>query len=752
MCFLLFLLMLGGICDEFVATPGPGEAGLRVLFQDRANQDLITHLGTRYEVVHPVQVGQEWGRRLSTRTSPEASSHLQQTSLLIETFEYKLHLDLELNTNLFPPTLVQFVYEKEGSPYSIQELPENCYYHAKMKNYPTGRAAFYTCNGIRGIIVLENKVFLLHPLRGNHSDSPPHLLYHLSSDEILNCGNVNEAIGTLENIMQINHEENVIQRNKYIELALVVDQNLFEKFKLPLKDVVASTIEIVNYADLLFRPLNTYISVVYVEIWSENQVDMQHDISETLKRFQIYSERRMKRISIDSAQLLSGLRFSHNKKGKANLDTICTINAVGVTSVSDVFKRHVTSIALAHSIGHNLGMTHDKTDCDCSESPGCIMANEAPYFSSSIFSSCSIMEYHKTLNRGYGACLFNMPTMRKSICGNSVLEESEECDCGPPEECMTRDPCCDPLTCKLITHAQCSSGPCCKKCKLLSSDHLCRRSKGECDIPEFCSGKDGQCPEDLYKRNGAICSGGLGYCFQGSCPLLKSQCQNIWGDDSDSANSACFEKLNVLGTPNGNCGLDSRGDIHKCEIQDSFCGTLQCSDGDKAPVSKDDLPADFVIYRMNAKGVVHECKARTFSSEDFEQGLVKDGTKCGYQKFCSNQTCTSIKSLVSGKCPLEEFQSTCSGHGVCTNLNSCSCEEGWRGIDCSVMDEERNGDDYYNSREDSVLGENEFQLNLKLGITVLAASIILGLGLLVIVVLFIFYRNLKTAKTSIAKI
>ncbi|KAG8173255.1 hypothetical protein JTE90_002293 [Oedothorax gibbosus] len=26
--------------------------------------------------------------------------------------------------------------------------------------------------------------------------------------------------------MQINHEENVIQRNKYIELALVVDQNL----------------------------------------------------------------------------------------------------------------------------------------------------------------------------------------------------------------------------------------------------------------------------------------------------------------------------------------------------------------------------------------------------------------------------------------------------------------------------------------------------------------------------------------------
>ncbi|GFT37230.1 disintegrin and metalloproteinase domain-containing protein 33 [Trichonephila clavipes] len=92
-------------------------------------------------------------------------------------------------------------------------------------------------------------------------------------------------------------------------------------------------------------------------------------------------------------------------------------------------------------------------------------------------------------------------------------------------------------------------------------------SEGECDIPEFCDGKNGQCPDDLFKKNGAICSGGLGYCFQGQCPLLKIQCQNVWGEDAENANAACYERLNILGTPNGNCGYDNKGDIRKCAIE-----------------------------------------------------------------------------------------------------------------------------------------------------------------------------------------
>lgn len=50
-------------------------------------------------------------------------------------------------------------------------------------------------------------------------------------------------------------------------------------------------------------------------------------------------------------------------------------------------------------------------------------------------------------------------------CGNKIVEDDEDCDCGNLEECES-DPCCDGITCKLKTEAQCASGLCCDNCKV----------------------------------------------------------------------------------------------------------------------------------------------------------------------------------------------------------------------------------------------------------------------------------------------
>ncbi|XP_035207887.1 disintegrin and metalloproteinase domain-containing protein 28-like isoform X2 [Stegodyphus dumicola] len=541
-------------------------------------------------------------------------------------------------------------------------------------------------------------------------------------------------------------------RNKYIETALVLDQTLIEEFKSPPEDIAAAALEIINYVNLLFQPLNTYVSLVYLELWEEDQMKFDTVMNETLSDFQDYTARKINRISVDAAHLLTGFKFDSDKNGLAFIDSICTANAAGLTRVDNHFQPHITSFILAHSIGHNLGMSHDQAHCKCSNYSACVMTNDVPLLSSAFFSNCSVGEFYQTLSKGYGACLFNMPTMRMSVCGNRITEEPEECDCGTVEECATENPCCDPMTCKLIKHAQCSSGPCCRKCKLLSPDHLCRSSKGECDIAEFCDGKSGECPEDLYKKNGAMCSDGNGYCFQGACPVLKEQCQEIWGQNADVADSVCFKRLNVLGTPYGNCGSDSDDQIHKCTVENSLCGLIQCSKGEVS-TSDETLPIEYVVHKMNSQGRIHECKVRIFGSKDFKRNLVKDGTKCGYWKLCVNQTCTSVKDIVSGNCPSVDPELMCSGHGVCTNINTCVCDEGWKGLECNIVDEENkwrttNEDsEYYDSIQESNMkpsykGRNELNLHPNLVIIVIAASITIGLSLLLILFLFIIYRKL----------
>ncbi|XP_037027838.1 disintegrin and metalloproteinase domain-containing protein unc-71 [Bradysia coprophila] len=599
---------------------------------------------------------------------------------------------------------------------------EHCYYHGTVKDYPGASAAFHTCNGVSGVIHVGNETFVIHPFYGGDlSQKHPHVIFEARTKANKGCANSGNMFlsrrqkhisGLVLDEEQLHpngggrYKRDVREKTKYIETAIIVDKAMFEKRNGSTRaEVVHDAIQVANIADLYFRTLNTRVAVVYVETWAQNQaqIDSGKDISKAISNFNDYTTRNLFGIDRDTTQLLTGETFAGGESGMAVPDTVCNPKAVGISVDINVYEPHLLAGTMAHMIGHNIGMGHDdgREECFCRDWHGCIMAqsivgleNVQPYK----FSECSKKDYIDQLRTGHGLCLLNKPNeleMRRN-CGNKIIEDDEQCDCGSLDECEL-DPCCDGITCKLKVEAECASGLCCDNCKLKKQGVICRPSSNECDIPEYCTGDSGICPRDVYKKNGNTCGQtrsalgditGQGYCFNGDCPTLTMQCEGIWGYGGTAADQQCYDQFNTKGSINGHCGVDASGHYKKCDLDNVKCGTLQCKEGDRQPNPEgmDQLNSRTII---SIKGVEYECKATVgsanLSNEFPEHGLVKDGTPCGDNLVCVNQTCVSIYPHIDQtKCPTNNMDMECFGHGVCTNTNRCFCDTGYSGPDCSI--------------------------------------------------------------------
>jgi hypothetical protein len=279
-----------------------------------------------------------------------------------------------------------------------------------------------------------------------------------------------------------------------------------------------------------------------------------------------------------SHQLLSGEDFDGGVVGLAHLSTICNrylkygLGIVQATSSLDAISAKIA----AHELGHNLGFYHitQYASRGTLSNPSSIEHCKLQYQSvmypiilgaGVIWDKCTttwwqdrIQGYPRNCASSGGCNIDPYPAscmLPKTVsCGNGLLEEGEECDCGEP----CNDPCCNANTCKLI--GQCSPliHECCTpSCAVRRGGGTCRGTFHPfCDRQETCDGINRDCPVDTFmnQREGCVLGDDLGVCYNGRCVSRSIQCNSI------PEKYAYFK--------DGECARSTEGDV--------ACGVLYC--------------------------------------------------------------------------------------------------------------------------------------------------------------------------------
>ncbi|XP_073474254.1 disintegrin and metalloproteinase domain-containing protein 33-like isoform X1 [Aquarana catesbeiana] len=622
---------------------------------------------------------------LKDKLSPERGE------ILVTSEGRRLILEVERNRLLLSPGFTETHYTAEGERVTVTpNHTEHCYYHGWVRGSEESSVALSTCEGISGLIVLDaNNSFYLQPLAAPGSGS--HMLYRTEHLPIKGggCGH-GEPSSTAtshlnEFLSQPGHhrmKRNVWGAQKFMELYIVADHSMYMKQNMDLGKTKQRAMEIANFVDKFYMAVNIKVALIGLEVWTAgDQCEIRNDANYSLRTFLAWKQKLRSRKKHDNAQLITGATFQGTTIGMAPLEGMCTAENSGGVSMDHSELAIGAAATMAHEIGHNFGMSHDKDYCCKEATPdqgGCIMAAATGHPFPRKFSSCSQQQLRNYFAKGGGMCLFNMPNTDDLVmgkkCGNGFLEEGEQCDCGEPEECT--NPCCNAKDCTLKEGAQCAHGECCYNCKLKAAGTQCREKAGGCDLPEFCRGDNAFCPANVYMMDGSSCAYGEAYCMNGMCLTHMQQCVNLWGSGARPAPDICFIDVNKAGDRYGNCGKDTQGgNFVKCKPQDAKCGKIQCQSSADKPKQDNTVSMDTTInidgYEVKCRGA-HSYSMQEDEGDSSDPGLVMTGTKCGDGMVCQDRQCKNASFI-----ELEKCLSQCNGHGVCNSNKHCHCHAGW---------------------------------------------------------------------------
>ncbi|XP_052024124.1 disintegrin and metalloproteinase domain-containing protein 1b-like [Apodemus sylvaticus] len=658
--------------------------------------------------------------------------------LLIQGQKQLLHLKVKghYSENNFP------VYSYHNGILGQEKplLSQDCHYEGYMEGVPGSFVSVNICSGLRGVLIKEETSYGIEPILS--SKNFEHALYTMAHQPVVSC-----SVTPKDSPGDTSHQQrsrkpddlpvlsDLWSHTKYVEMFVVVNQQRFQMWGSSVNETVQAVVDIIALANSFTRGINTEVVLVGLEIWTEGDpIEVPVDLQATLRNFNFWrQEKLVGRVRHDVAHLIVGHRPGESE-GQAFLDGACS---GGFAAAVEAFHHEdvlLFAALMAHELGHNLGIQHDHPTCSCGPKHFCLMHEKIKKDSG--FSNCSSDHFLRFLHGHRGACLLDEPwrqsrKRRAAHCGNGVVEDPEECDCG--SDC-DKSHCCDE-NCKLKGGSQCSDELCCFQCKFKKKGDICRPADGPCDLEEYCNGTSANCPRNRIAQDGSVCHESF-FCFDGHCMDPSFQCSRVFGNGAKSGPDYCYSSLNSRGDRFGNCGVSSElpRTYTKCSDHDVMCGKLVCTEVAFLPQIK---PNHMLIQVPQVEDWCWTLNT-VDQTDTIEEGNVRDNTFCGKDKVCENSVCKSF-TLPEQPCNPSRH---CNEHGVCNDLGNCHCSIGFAPPDCK--DEGTGGsvdsgptvtpqDDYPTEQNSTQSRTKDLILNLKL----IVLTIVLVLMILLIIVCII---------------
>ncbi|XP_052042737.1 disintegrin and metalloproteinase domain-containing protein 20-like [Apodemus sylvaticus] len=599
---------------------------------------------------------------------------------------------MKLKKNMIPQNFPVYTSNDQGA---LQEdypfVPRDCYFYSYLEGVPGSQATLDTCTGgLKGMIQVDDFTYEIKPLASSSKfEHVISLLVDERSCKSKKCRNELVAKASeppaetkpagspragpvylwrvhMKNVRihytVTNALYNQVGHNETASLELIMIMN--------------------SITDSIYRPngLNVFVRVAC--IWtSADQFTTSAFLGNSkalMEQFGYWKERFFGDFFQATSALLTATK--HGDRDYASFQNgICNPNW-GVVYVYIGQKHFFLSASyMSHALGHNLDLHHDKPGCICFRRSSCVMS-EFPTLQD-MMSNCSHSLIHWKIH-SWDPCLSAGTVTYKNLkytiprCGNKVVDDREQCDCGSIKDCLM-DRCCG-TNCDLIPGSNCAAGDCCESCKFASTGTICRDKNGICDLPEYCSGVSENCPQNFYIMDGTPCSP-LAVCMSGNCSDRQLQCQALFGYQVKDASPACYKQLNPMGDRFGNCGVKQiRGGSQPvpCQEEDILCGQLHCDGVSHIPGGGEHT----TFHHIKVPDVTEvQCFGYDthHGTELPAMGLVVDGANCGPGRYCKDQRCVFHNTL-NFDCNV----SLCHFRGVCNNKGNCHCIQGWQPPHC----------------------------------------------------------------------